>query len=88
MTGQGLPDADPAATVLQELTSSSEAWQRFETAVRSVTEWLDKADQMLTERADTEPAVEEHKVRRKREDLTAGRRNMGLGDGNWQELPI
>ena len=66
MAGQSRPDADLAVTVLQELTSSSEAWQRFETAVRSVTEWLDKADQMLTERADTEPAVEQHKVRRRR----------------------
>ena len=48
--------------VLQELSSSSEAWRRFEAAVQGVTEWLDTADQMLTERADTERDVEQHKV--------------------------
>ncbi|XP_043244080.1 nesprin-1-like [Amphibalanus amphitrite] len=50
-----------AERLQQELSSSSDAWRRFEAAERGVTEWLEVAEQLLTERADTEAAVEQHK---------------------------
>ncbi|XP_043237695.1 nesprin-1-like isoform X2 [Amphibalanus amphitrite] len=50
-----------AERLQQELSSYSDAWRRFEAAERGVTEWLEVAEQLLTERADTEAAVEQHK---------------------------
>ena len=63
----------------QDLSSSSEAWRRFEAAVQGVTEWLDTADQMLAERADSERAVEQHKVG----TATGVEGELETEDGRW-----
>ena len=59
---QSVPCTDSPGDRLQELSGRSEAWRRFESAVAAVTEWLDSADRLLGERADTEAAVLQHKV--------------------------